>query len=303
MPNKTGILKKIRGRQLRGGGWVLVADGSSPVVVDASVANIVLHEEGGPLDPALIGTEAWAALDEAGFVANDGEPVRPLPGDSPSQAMRLVRVLTWISLLFFSPIILALSLRQGFPGGASLVLHERGLAVSIAYILVFAMITASLHECGHIVLGGLSKRASGSLKWSPRSAVATTNLSHVWAWSPIGRYSAILAGIGVDLAVLLIVAALRQWRPCAELDLMTSVLFLRIMWQFRLHSNCDGKYLARMILDDPLADFRITVSRRSGLKSRKSTPGESCFTALGYLSSALIFVIWIIPLIRHFSST
>ena len=72
-----------------------------------------------------------------------------------------------------------------------------------------------------------------------------------------------------------------------------SILWLKILWQFGFHRNCDGHSLAMTILDDPLIDLD-TSNLESNIKNKKLYIWK-VLKVFGYMIDLLLIIFWLIP--------
>lgn len=294
MIDSSARFKPIQSRRLTGGTWVIVADGSEPLIVPEWVVHA--------LEPGAIPADSpdvEALLDtmvEAGFVAVHPETeVRPLPSPPMSSTWWVVRGLLWGVGLFAAVAAAFMLIQQGIPTGADLMSIDSHPIFVLLWAMVIALATAVPHELAHIVFGKTLGQQRGSLRVDRLRAVATTNITHVWAWPLSSRLAAVSAGLVIDLVCLVIALAAREAMASGIATIAVVVLIIRIVWQLRFHRNCDGRHAVKMLLDDPAIQIDLwQLIGRQGVGTRASWSGV-CFAVLGVAAELSLLTVWVGP--------
>ncbi|WGH86849.1 hypothetical protein [Auritidibacter ignavus] len=295
-PTEQAIrLKPVRGRKLRDGMWVVVADGSEPLVVSEPVAHALRAQD----DHASIIAPLAATLSDAGFMCDFSEEVRQPPAAPVSGRWKVARATLWVAGAALCPSATVLLLQGGIPTGADVISAGSHPLLVIAVALALAITTAVSHELAHIGFGRRFARPGGTVRIRVLQAAATTNLTHVWAWPLSPRLSAVAAGVVVDFAFLTTALAWRALPGSWIATVAVAVMVLRLVWQFRFHRNCDGRHMAKMLLDAPTID---TVTRKL-LTARLWTSAPItpwlwlALVAVGALAELALLAIWLVPAI------
>ena len=138
----------------------------------------------------------------------------------------------------------------------------------------------------------------GGLRINLKSSIATVSMNHIWCWSLIGRLSAVTAGIVSDLFLLFLCSILRLYFDNWELSALASILWVRILWQFRFNRNSDGRLIAMMSLDNPI----ISESVDDPFVKKSEVITWKILNGIGIIVEIIIVVGWIIPFILDICS-
>jgi len=274
------VLKPVRTRRLRTGSWVVVAEGSEPLVVDEATAR-ALESSSSSAAARLLGAEETLAA--AGFTTNapGGSPVPEAPR---SAGWRIARAMVWAVGGTLLPAAGVLLVTGGVPLGHQVVPDGAPPLAAVGLAAAVALTTAVPHELGHLAFG---RRGIDALRVRARGASATTNLTHIWAWSDSPRLTAVLVGPVIDLALLTGVLLARHLGAGWPAEVAASVLLARLVWQFRFHRTCDGRHLAKLWLDDPLVG-----------SGTAGTSGDRIWRVLlgaGALAEVGLVALWLFP--------
>lgn len=289
-------LKSLQCRELRGGLWVAVARNSDPLVVDRTSAEALTNAATASTMQTKLGVELLEAVRQAGFIRADSD-TRPLPEEPVGRRWRVARATLWVTLLGLLAAAILLLVKQGAPTGSALVPAQVPVAAGLALSLAVATVTATLHECLHVLYGRTSTARHSGVTLNLRLAVATTDLTHTWAWGASARSAAVAAGISADLAVLVSSLIVRGFWPNWVASLIAGTVLARIIWQFRVHRRSDGRHLVKFLIDDPLVDVetwgQIRLGRVKSLRARNVAWIVTVFA--GVTAECLLVALWLIP--------
>ena len=292
-PEITVHLKPVRIRELRDGMWVAVAEDSQSLVVDEAIAKALCDpgdiEASSALDPL---TET---LSDAGFTDSSADGSLRPPSAPVGASWRAARAVLWVvgaALLTASAMLL---LHDGVPTGADAISVGPHPLLTITVTIGIAIVTAVPHELAHVVFGRTFGRRRGSVRVKVRRASATTNLTHVWAWSVSPRLAAVTAGIVVDLAFLTFALVLRATTGAWVTTIAVTVMVMRIVWQLRFHRNCDGHHIMKMLLDNPNIDTKRALTARLWTSAPRSAWSWLVVAAAGVLAEIALFAVWLAP--------
>jgi membrane protein len=287
------LLKPVRTRRLRDGAWVVVAEESEPLVVSEAVAK-VLQGQNEASDSCVLSPLVDTLLD-AGFTKENSTEIAKRPPGAPlSIGWKTARVALWMSGAVFFVSSVTLFLHNGIPTGVDVISPDSHPLLTVVTALGIALATAVPHEFAHIVFGNVLGHRR-VVRVRVHRALATTSLTHVWAWPLSQRLAAVAAGIIVDLAFLALALGLRTFTGSWIATTAVSVMVIRILWQFRFHRNCDGRHIAKMLLDDPLISLEIKQIATSRLRSAPHAAWGLALVAVGALAELTLLTVWFIP--------
>lgn len=74
-----------------------------------------------------------------------------------------------------------------------------------------------------------------------------------------------------------------------------TVMVMRIVWQLRFHRNCDGRHIAKMLIDNPTidTDTRQALTARTWTSAPPSSWFWSAIVAVGVLAELALFAAWL----------
>lgn len=185
----------------------------------------------------------------------------------------------------------------GVPTGADAISAGPHALLAVAVAVGIAIVTSVPHEFAHVIFGRTFGRRHGSIQVRVRWAYATTNLTHVWAWSASPRLAAVSAGVVVDLAFLTLALILRATTGAWVATVAVTVMVMRIVWQLRFHRNSDGRHIVKMLFDSPTidADTKQALTTRLWTSAPSSAWLWLATIAAGVLAELALFAVWIAP--------
>ncbi len=294
-PKITVLLKPVRTRELRDGMWVAVAEDSEPLVVNEAIAKALCDPGGIEGDSTL--DPLTETLSDAGFTdGSSGVSLRP-PSAPVSAGWKAARAVLWALGAALFTASAALLLHGGVPTGADAISVGPHPLLAVTVAVGVALVTAVPHELAHVMFGRAFGHRRGSVRVKVRRASATTNLTHVWAWSASPRLAAVSAGIVVDLAFLTLALMLRATTGAWVATVAVTVMVMRIVWQLRFHRNCDGRHIAKMLIDNPTieADTKRALTPRLWTSTPRSAWLWLAVAAAGVLAELALFAMWLAP--------
>jgi hypothetical protein len=288
-------LKPVRARRLRDGMWVVVAKESEPLVVSETVAKTLQERE--EVEALSVLNPLIDTLSDAGFMSSSTEAEERPSGAPVSFGWKTARTVLWMIGATFFLVSIVLLLHGGMPTGADIISAGSHPLLAIAVATGIAIVTAVPHELGHAMFGNVLGYRHNFIRIQARQATATTNLTHVWTWPLSPRLAAVTAGLIIDLGFLTLALLLRIITASWIATIAVSVIVLRILWQFRFHRNCDGRHIAKMLLDDPLID--VKTKEKFTTRSRISIPHAAYWWLIlifiGILVELALLAVWFAP--------
>jgi hypothetical protein len=283
-------IKPLSYRKIKNGNWVILANKSELLVVDETTGKSLVEEKKFIFDH----DEVMSILYENGFFTHSVEDIKKLPEEKESLKWQFMKYLLFTVGLFSVFVILALVPIIGVPIGDKLISDEAPLSIIFIFIIIFSMSTSFFHELMHILYAQNWKIKFGGLDLSIRKASATVSMTHVWTWSFVGRTAAVSAGVILDLLILACFSLTQLFYDHWVIIVASSVMWLRIIWQFRFNKSCDGKIVAMMIIDNPMIDIDASNPKNKNSKS-KEFKSWMRLKVVGFIVEAIILAFWIIP--------
>ncbi|MHC9532264.1 hypothetical protein ACVPPR_02280 [Dellaglioa sp. L3N] len=277
-------LNKILFRKLNGGDWVLLTWKNDPIIVNEKIKNDLIL---GNINKLSSDKQLMNILQSSGFFTEDRLENLSLTEENNSFGWYFVRwTLLIIGMISVIGIVI-LTFFLGIPTGNMLISDKVNIFKNLGFLLFFSLLTTIGHEIMHMIFGQ-TQLMPLDFKVSLKQAVAKVSLSHVWVWTKLGRITAISAGIILDLFELLVLSSLQIIISTWILAAACSILWIRIIWQFRIHKRYDGQLLIAMIRDNPFLNQEINEGRK---------PDVIYFKAVGYFITFIIILFWLIPLL------
>lgn len=216
---------------------------------------------------------------------------RQIPEDKKNIIWNLMRygliftgIISLIAVITVTPLV-------GIPLGYDILPEGVPLGNAVIFIVFVSMFTTFLHECMHMIYAQ-SKR----LHLQINKSIAVVSMSHIWVWSFFSRITALAAGIIFDLFLLACMTCLQLFFDSWMLVTSSSILWVRILWQFGFHRKCDGQFIAMAVLDNPVISKDVITSGNT-LKKDEDRKLWNRLIRVGYMVDAIIFLFWIVPLI------
>ncbi len=284
------LLKPVFSRKLKNGNCVLVATDSEPLVVDETFADSLIQNSDiiEKCDEEII-----TAFKDSGFFASENTDVISIPEEPNNLKWKILRnglivvgILAIITILITIPFI-------GIPTGNQIVSNDLSLLETSIFIIGFSLFTTVIHEIMHMIYARTLNKKSGGLNLTLKNAIATVSMTHIWVWSLIGRISAVSAGIVSDLLFLALLSVGRLFYNNLLMVVASAILWLKIIWQFRFHKNCDGSLMAIMLLDNPMLNVKNSSSDIFSCKNERHI--WYILKAVGILIDIVIFMFWLVP--------
>ena len=274
------ILKEVYSRELKNGECVVVAAGTDALVVDKLVA---AKMGAGVEAEKVFDEQSLKLIEECGFCVDEKAPERCIPKEMTGRLGSFSKgMLIGIGCLSLVTVI-SLSIMYGVPVGDALLQHGHATIAAVMIFITTAFITTIIHEMAHMYYSGAFQMNSSIVIFNWKKAIASVPMSHIWVWSLYSRVCAIAAGIIADLLILSCVLVLQVFFDNWVFYIIASALWVRILWQFRFHRNCDGRLLILTILDAPYTDALDQKGKRV----------FKVFCAIGIVVELIIIVLWL----------
>ncbi|TLF39686.1 hypothetical protein FEI15_06965 [Lacticaseibacillus zeae] len=276
-------LNPISERKLRDNNWILLTGKQVPIVVDEETHNYFITHNFEHLKKNI---NFLDAIKDAGFLKSKSQKVPNLISENQSKL--------WVTMRFFALCLGALSLlfvfyttlTLGVPTGDKLISQSLNPLLNVSFIIIFSVLTTLIHEMAHLFFGQQTLHRR-SVLINSKLAVIRVSLSHTWTWTLLGRLTAVSAGVITDLLILAILSGLNLVSHSWFLPIACAILWIRILWQFRLHKRTDGQLLLALIFDMPFLCQDLKSSKARYLIFIKF---------FGVSISLLLIIGWIVPL-------
>lgn len=290
------LLKPIAFRKLKSGKYIVLADNTDPLVIDEALAKSLIQGE-----HSLEGynEEFISILRESGFFIESSNYIQAVPNERNDFMWHIMRrVLFFIGILSFSVILFTIPF-IGIPIGNKIISSKVSIWVLSFFILIFSVITTLQHELMHIVYARTWMYKSKGLHLVVKKATAVVSMTHIWVWSFWSRLAAISAGIIFDLLLLAIFSCAQLFYNNWIIVTAASILWIRILWQFRFHKNCDGQLIAMTILDNPMVDIDANNVENNNTLKDKDIQLWRRLKKIGYLIDLILLMFWVIPFLEN----
>lgn len=278
-------LKTIFSRKLKKGNYVILAADSEPLVVGEEFImnrNVLAN-----CDESVI-----SVFKDSGFftdmLSDAVIPEEPTgkQWDLLRQGVFVILVLSLLGVLMTIPF-------SGIPFGNRIIPPNVPMCMSIIFMVGFSIATTMIHEVLHMFYANTWKKQNGGVKIVLRKSMATVNMTHIWVWSFWGRLAAVSAGIMSDLLILFVCSILRLYYDSWIIMAATSILWIRILWQFRFHRKTDGRLILMLLLDNPV--IALENENDAAFTYKKDVLIWKVFRVVGVLVEIAIVVFWGIP--------
>lgn len=283
-------IKPLSTRKTRDGEWIIIANDSELIIVDECIAKTIFDAQN---NSKLDDVELISILEDNKFLTEFPDYNLKLPEENKSFFWNILRTILFLIgiVSFIFVFVFFLNNSQTF---FNINFHNK-IFNNIIFIIFFLLSTTFFHEMMHILFSQNWLLKNRSIKLSLHKSISTVNMTYIWTWSLFGRLSALAAGIILDTSTLAILLLLKNHSDFQGLDIAIYILFLRILWQFRFHKNCDGKLIAMMLIDDPMIDLET----RFKLKNKKTKNIVwLLFKSIGYFVEIILFLILIYTMMK-----
>lgn len=284
-------LKTIFFRKLRNGSYVILAADSEPLVVEEKFAMSIIQNSD-VLDDC--DEEIVSIFRESGFYTDTLSDMS-IPEESKGTMWNVLRYGVFIiSVIALLGVLMTIPF-SGIPLGNRIIPTNIPIWKSAIFMMAFSIFTTIFHEVMHMLYARTWKKRNGGINIVLRKSIVTVSMTHIWVWSLCGRLAAVSAGIMSDLSILCICSIVRLYNNSWIISAAASILWVRILWQFRFHRKTDGRLILMLILDNPV----IAMENESNDSSfdKKAVLIWKVFQVFGVAVSVLVFVFWIIPLV------
>lgn len=279
-------LKPIKGRKLKNGEWIVVAKESDALIVNEELAKSLIHNN----SIEYYNSETVHLLQENGFFIDENDKKLSLPNENNNMKWSIKRVALFVIGGLSILITLVLSLFKGVPSGSVWINDMITLPAHLIFLIGFSLITTLIHELMHIIFSRSYSLKTGGLRLNAVQAKATVSMTHIWVWSFSSRLAALSAGLVFDFFLLASLLILDYFFTDWKVLTAISILWLRIIWQFRFHKNCDGYFIASALFDNPILGI-------DGIKGSREDKIWKILKIFGSAVNLIILVYWIIPFV------
>lgn len=287
---EKNILKPIFSRKLKNGKYVILAAESEPLVVDEEAVNQISQDIN---MSEKYDEETISIFRDSGFFLNSVTDDVTIPEEGKARKWKIARYgLLVVAIFSILGIILTIPV-VGIPFGNQIIADSVPLWESIIYMVFISVATTAIHEIMHMIFAQTWGKSAGGLNVKLRRSVATVSMTHIWNWSLLGRVSAVSAGIVSDLLLLFVCSIFRLYFDHWVLAATASILWVRILWQFRFNRKSDGRLMAMVALDNPI----IPIDDNDGFVSKEETFIWKLLKGIGATIEIIIVIGWIVPFV------
>ena len=287
---EKNILKPIFSRKLKNGKYVILAAESEPLVVDEEAVNQISQDIN---MSEKYDEETISIFRDSGFFLNSVTDDVTIPEEGKARKWKIARYgLLVVAIFSILGIILTIPV-VGIPFGNQIIADSVPLWESIIYMVFISVATTAIHEIMHMIFAQTWGKSAGGLNVKLRRSVATVSMTHIWNWSLLGRVSAVSAGIVSDLLLLFVCSIFRLYFDHWVLAATASILWVRILWQFRFNKKSDGRLMAMVALDNPI----IPIDDNDGFVSKEETFIWKLLKGIGATIEIIIVIGWIVPFV------
>lgn len=287
---EKNTLKPIFSRKLKNGKYVILAAESEPLVVDEEAVNQI----GQDINMSeKYDEETISIFRDSGFFLNSVTDNVTIPEEGKTRNWKIARYgLLVVAIFSILGIILTIPV-VGIPFGNQIIVDSVPLWESIIYMVFISVATTAIHEIMHMIFAQTWGKRAGGLNVKLRRSVATVSMTHIWNWSLLGRVSAVSAGIVSDLFLLFVCSIFRLYFDHWVLAATASILWVRILWQFRFNRKSDGRLMAMVALDNPI----IPIDDNDEFVSKEETFIWKLLKGIGATIEIIIVIGWIVPFV------
>jgi len=284
-------LKKFISRKLKDGNYVIVGNGTKPIVIDYKMAQEFQYEN----FDALKDVKIQETFKECGFFTSRKESDFELNdiSEDKTSSWKLARIVLFTIGLISLIVVISLFFLVGVPTGKNLIPADIDIWRFLVFIIVFYIPTVIMHEFMHMLFGKTLSQKYGGLGVNISKNVAYVSLNHIWSWSLFSRISALSAGLILDLSLLAISLMGQYFTGNWMFTTSSVVLLYKIIWQFQFYKNCDGRLIALSILDNPFLHI-------DALDKNAKNKDINCWrklTFLGYFIKIILVLFWVAPIL------
>lgn len=284
-------LKTILYRKLKNGSYVILAADSEPLVVEEEFVMSISQNEN-VLEEC--DEDVTSIFRESGF-CTDTVSSASIPEEAKGVKWNVLRYGVFIiSILALLGVLITIPF-SGVPFGNKIIPTNTPIWVSVIFMIVFSLLTTTLHEMMHMFYAKTWKMQKGGVNIMLKRSVATVSMTHIWVWSFCGRLAAVSAGIMSDLFILYICSILGLYNDCWVISAAASILWVRILWQFRFHRKTDGRLILMILLDNPV--IALENENNADFSYKKDVLIWKVFQVVGVLVEIAVVLFWGIPFV------
>lgn len=265
-------------RKLKNGDWVYISEGNQLLILSDEVVSQFDS-------PELIDEESFKELVESGILVerfsqiDNKVKLSQEPKSGLFKAWSLLIIICGIVAFFISAIEVFI---KGFPFESAVnILFTNPLKFFLIAIPI-SIISTAFHEFMHIIFSGSSNKINVNIT----KAVATVPMTHVWTWSKLGRITAIMSGMSLDVIFLSVFLVAFDG---GFASIGASILITRLIWQFIITKQTDINILTSFLTDNPFY-FEDT-----------DTGVSFIVKIVSFSSLVMMLLLWIIPIFNQFN--
>ena len=286
------IILPFKSRTLKNGEYVIVGKDAEPLIVNASFIEQLSSPD---FSVSMLDDKVIEMLSTSGYIGSSKKVIIPVPDEGHFVFLKIGRIVCllfgFISLIFN---LYSIGAYHGVKSGNDLIhLNISGWELFFSAILI-ALGTSLVHEIFHLIFSRNIKDFRGKVHLHLFKATATVSMSHIWAWSAFSRFMAISAGMIADSIFLSITILVGIFSPLWIFSIANAVLWIRILWQFRFYSNCDGRILLQSFFDNP------SFGEKNFIGSVRDKIWNLFFNFMGLIVLVLILYLWGYPFFMNF---
>lgn len=282
-------LKKIFSRKLKNGNYVILTADSEPLVAEEEFALCISQDSN-----VLVNCDenVIAIFKDSGFFADTlldtviPEEPKGKTWDVLRQGMPIISAIALFCVLVCIPF-------TGVPIGNRILPANVPMWLSVIFMIAFSMATTMLHELMHMLYAKTWKRKNGGVKIVLKKSMATVTMTHIWVWSFWGRVAAVSAGIMSDLLILCLCSIIALYKGSWIVSAAESILWVRILWQFRFHRKTDGRFILMLLLDNPV--IALEGESDTDFSDKKDILIWKVFQVIGVFVELAVVIFWGIP--------
>lgn len=244
--------KFISYRKIKNDRYILFANDAELLVVDGEIANKILTYD---ISQLLNETKIFEILNQNNYLYYNISENRKLPKepkDAFFSTLRIIYILIFIFSLFS---LLNLRINIILNGYELLNFKSFNFIKFILIGIIFSILTTFIHEIMHALFSNNLKSFFRVVNISLKKSTAFISLTHVWTWSLFNRLLAISAGVIIDFIIFVILEIILNFYDNEIFRFLSTIIFLRIIWQFRVNKKSDSRYFFMMLIDNPFIDI------------------------------------------------
>lgn len=282
------IKKDIEYRELSSGSYIVYAYDTALLEVSKETLNKIICMDLKEL--RVNDRDLFDELLQNRYIVDKKEMFQTLPKE-PSRNMYIFMWSTiLIVILFLLSTLIFKNINVEIWNGYQLIDKYYKNSIFIIYSILFLVVTTFLHELMHGMFGNLLGRITKNIKFSFRKSVVYIDLTHIWIWKSKAKLAVILAGLIIDVLIITIILLI-------DFSILNNIflilILLRVIWQFRVHSESDFRYFVMLLLDNPFIEEDVSNNLR--LLRKKDVLVWKLGVFIGKIVEWYLLLFWLIP--------